>query len=275
MSAARLVWSEKSQAMPGGGAVSSGPSSLQRAFEGAAGAPAGIAGADVEPAQLDLLRGEDGKLPANVFQLIRKGEARGRGRPPGSGNKRSAKLAQLICEQHGDPVLYLASLYSMPLDQMVELMRLADGAAEIEERLFDLAERIETHIAELVQKSSPTEKQLKLADRLVDRLGDIAKVLRNKPGDLAAKAMLIQEQAAKEVALYVHSKKPVAVQVSKKTEGVLIIPGLNAPAMDPKALEDRLRKDGTAAVDFDSLELLPVVEAAATEVSFDDQDGEE
>lgn len=262
--------------MPGAGSVSSAPGSLERAFRDACeGGSPGVAGGESDPQQLDLLRDENGKLPANVFQLIRKGEARGPGRPAGSGNKRSQKLAQLVCQQYGDPVLYLASLYAMPLDQMTELMRLADDSAQMEERLFRLAEGIEEQVNALVKAGITTDKQVKAVDRLVERLGEIAKVLRTKPGDLAAKAMLIQEQAAKEVAQYVHSKKPVGIHVRKTTEGVLLIPGLNAPNMDHKQLEKRLRQDGVEAIDFETLELLPVIDAEATEVSIDDAEDEE
>jgi hypothetical protein len=256
--------------MPGRRDVSTGASSLERAFRERV---ASIAGGEAEASQLDLLRGADGKLPSNVFQLIRQGQAasNGPGRPVGAGNKRNQKLAQLIVHQHGDPVLYMASIYAMPTDQLVELLRLADDSAAMEERLYALAEKIETHVAELLAKASLTLKQIDQLGGLVDRLGDIAKVLRNKPGDLAVKALALQVQAAKDVATYVHQRQPVALQVTKRTEGVLLIPGLNAPVMDPKALEGRLRRDGLDAVDMERLELLPVIEGE----SGDDGEGGE
>jgi len=232
------------------------PASLERSFRDACEGGA-VIGNDTDPLLLDELRGEDGKLPTNVFQLVRQGAARRAGRPQGAGNKRNQKLAQLICQQHGDPVMYMASLYAMPADQLVELLRLADDSAAIEERLYRLAEKIEGEVAALVRKASLSKAEARAVDALVDRLGDIAKVLRVTPGNLAVKAVALQVQAAKEVAQYVHSKQPVDLKVSTKSDVTILIPGLNAPNMDPKLLEERIRADGLDAVDFEKLELLP------------------
>lgn len=84
----------------------------------------GVLGVPSDPEQLDLLRDDKGRLPGNVFQLMR-AQGRKAGRPPGAGNKRNETLAKLVCNQSGDPVLFMASLYSMPLDQLVELLKLA------------------------------------------------------------------------------------------------------------------------------------------------------
>lgn len=232
---------------------------LDRAFREACDGGA-VLGAETEPLLLDELRGPDGKLPGNVFQLVRQGRARKAGRPEGAKNKRNAKLAQLICQQHGDPVLYMASLYSMPTDQLVELLRLADDSAAMEARLYDLAEKIEGQIAALLAKSTLTKAQGQVLERLVDRLGDIAKVLRTKPGDLAVKALALQKQAAQEVAQYVHGKQPVSVNVTGKSDMVLIVPGINAPLMDPKHLEEEVARRGLGAIDLEAIELVPVDE---------------
>lgn len=233
--------------------MSTARSSLERAFRDQC---AGIAGGAADAQQLDLLRREDGKLPANVFQLIRQGKG-GPGRPAGAGNKRNQKLAKLICQEYGDPVLYMASIYAMPTDQLVELLRLADDSAAMEERLYALAEKIERDVAVLLEKASLTVKQLDQLDRLLDRLADISKVLRNKPGDLAVKALALQKQAAKDVAEYVHGKQPVTVDFKGKADMVLLVPGLNAPVMDPRHLEDEVRSRGLEAVDFENMVLLP------------------
>jgi hypothetical protein len=230
---------------------------LERAFrdqcEGGA-----VFGADADANQLDLLRGEDGRLPTNVFQRVRQGAARrGVGRPKGAGNRRNQKLAQLICQEHGDPVMFMASIYAMPTDQLCELLRLADDSAAMEARLYALAEKIEADVVRLISTHGLTVKQLDQVDRLVDRLGDIAKVLRVKPGDLAVKALALQKQAAQEVATYVHGKHPVSVEVKGKADLVLLVPGLNAPIMDPARLEDEVRARGLEAVDFENMVLLP------------------
>lgn len=243
------------------------PGSLERAIRAEV-ESRGIAGLETDPNQLDLLRGDNGKLPANVFQLVRQGQAhRGRGRPAGATNKRNQKLAQLICQEHGDPVLYMASIYSMPLDQLLEMLRLADNAAEREDRLYQLAETFEKEAATLAAKGTLSKAEAQHLDRLSDRLADIARVLRSTPGDLAIKALALQKQAAQEVAQYVHGKQPVSVNVTGKADMVLLVPGLNAPIMDPKALEDEIRARGLDAIDLENMQL---IEGDATEIEQDD-----
>lgn len=246
----------------GGCAVSTGGSALETTFREACGG--GIAGAEMGAEQLDLLRDkETGKLPANVFQLIRdQGRAGGGpGRKPGSRNKRNQKLAQLICQEHGDPVLYMASIYSMPLDQLVEMLRLADDSAALEERLYALAEKIEADVFALLAKASLTLKQVDQLGGLVDRLGDIAKVLRNKPGDLAVKALALQKQAAAEVATYVHGKQPVSLHVEGRIDAVILAPSLAGTTFaDPRIVEGEIRRRGLEGVDLEKLELLPDVD---------------
>lgn len=91
-------------------------------------------GCATEPSQLDLLRDDRGKLPSNVFLRVREGEGRGPGRPKGALNKRSEQLAKLVCQQSGDPVLYMASIYATPLDQLVELLKIADPSDKASKR---------------------------------------------------------------------------------------------------------------------------------------------
>jgi hypothetical protein len=136
---------------------------LERAFRGEVDSGA-VLGMPNDPAQLDLLREDNGNLPKNVFQIARQ---KGVGRPQGAKNKRNESLAKLVCQQHGDPVLFMASLYSMPLDQVVELMKIAAPGSG-----------------------------------------------KAPAGDLAAKALAVQLQAAKEVSQYVHSKKPIEANVN-------------------------------------------------------------
>lgn len=107
--------------------MSTGDSSLLRAFERHAGGP--LVGAPVEAEQLDLLRDEKGNLPKNVFALARE-QARRPGRPPNAPNKRNDTIAKLVCQEAGDPVLWMARLYAMPLDQLIELLLLAEPAGK-------------------------------------------------------------------------------------------------------------------------------------------------
>ncbi|KEZ00350.1 hypothetical protein AI27_05065 [Sphingomonas sp. BHC-A] len=193
-------------------------------------------GVESDPEQLDLLRGPDGKLPQDVFRQMRQ---RGRGRPLGAGNKRSDKLAKLICQQAGDPVLFMASIYAMPLDQMIELLLIADSTAEREERLLELVEQTE----QAVMKITPTLVMSNPAavnelTSLLDRVVDIAKGLKSRPGDVAVKALNTQLQAAREVAQYVHSKKPVEFEANVKLDGILVMP----PAMPSAPVEHMLEK---------------------------------
>jgi hypothetical protein len=184
--------------------TSAGP--LERAFreEVEIGAVLGVSS---DPIQLDAFRDEKGKLPSNVFQLARKP---GAGRTPGAKNKRSPVLAKLICNQSGDPVLFMASLYSMPLDQLVELIKIAAPGSG-----------------------------------------------KAPPGDLAIRALAVQIQAAKEVAQYVHSKKPVDVTLKTKTDAVIIIPGVNAPLdITQQALQDHINANGLESIDFENMKLI-------------------
>jgi hypothetical protein len=110
------------------------PSALMRAMAAEAGTMLGV---DADTEQLDLLRDEDGKLPHDIFRRMRENAERGVGRPAGSGNKRTQALAKLIVHRFGDPVEALASIYSMPLDQLCELLVIADGSRKREERLAE------------------------------------------------------------------------------------------------------------------------------------------
>lgn len=190
--------------------MSTEPSSLEKSFRAVTGESIT---AGVDPEQLDMLRDDKGRLPQDVFQQLRQ---RGRGRPPNARNKRNDDLARLIAHQHGDPVLFMASLYSTPLDQLVELMLVADPGGKVQ-----------------------------------------------KMGDIVAKALAVQLQAAKSVAEYTHSRKPVQAEVKVGVDGVIVMPGanvlgggpveqvmgkiadaLNSGAIDPAQLRDMRIVDG-------------------------------
>jgi len=151
-----------------------------------------------QPEQLDAFREPDtGKLPANVFQLVRQqpgGDARGRGRPKGSKNKRSADLAKLIVHKFGDPVEAMASLYAMPFFDLCEMVRAADPGKD------------------------------------------------SKRGDIAIKVLNIQLAAAKSVAEYVHSKKPVEAKITSNVDAVIVMPGMGGAASAFDALDADTRR---------------------------------
>lgn len=64
---------------------------------------------------LETCRGADGRLDGEAVRRF------GPGRPKGARNKRGEALGRLVIQQHGDPVMFLASIYGRPLDQVQQL----------------------------------------------------------------------------------------------------------------------------------------------------------
>jgi hypothetical protein len=180
--------------------------------------------------QLDMYRGEDGKLPSDTFRRMRI-EARTRGRPPGSRNRANVDLAKLICREGGDPQLFLARVYGTPLDQLVEMLLVAEGVPEREERLFELIGAAEKLVNRAIVESWG-EAKLKVVTKAMEAIERAASSLKSKPGDIALKALGQQIAAAKEVSPYVHSKKPVDVTVTHK-RNVIMMPAPQAAVDDP------------------------------------------
>lgn len=208
--------------------MSTKPSSLEKAWtDGARGgggdgyAPVGIFGAEASPEQLDLLRDDNGKLPQNVFSMVR---ARGPGRPKDAINKASRDLAKFTLHKYGCPVEYMASVRSMPLDQMTHALMEAEGYSEREEKLFKLIDSIE-EIQVQAFKENWTEAKLKLLDRMLDRVEKAASSMKAKPGDLAVKALSLQLAAARDEARYVRSQMPVQATVTHKSDGTILMGG--------------------------------------------------
>lgn len=199
--------------------MSTEPSSLEKSFRAVTGDS--IVG-NMEPEQLDLLRDQHGRLPSDVFRQIRQ---RGRGRPPNARNKRNDDLAKLIAQQHGDPVLFMASLYSTPLDQLVELMIIAD----------------------------PGSKSAKI-------------------GDVVSKAMAIQLAAAKSVAEYTHSKKPVQAEIKVGVDGVIVMPGAQTLGQHPvtQVLQNTVDAINVGKVDPAQLKDLRIVDGEWENLDGDD-----
>lgn len=185
---------------------------------------AGFLGAETTAEQLDLLRDKDGRLPQDAYRQVRSGP----GRRPGSTNKLNRKIAQMVVQVHGDPVMELASIGFMPLDQMVETLVIATGQSKIEEKLTDMAERLTAKIEDLQGKAS--QDYLDTLGELADRVFDAIRRYAMKPGDLAEKAMKIKKSALVDVAPYVHGKQPIVVDINKKPDVILNIAGLTNPA---------------------------------------------
>ena len=110
---------------------------LDRALsDAAAAAPRALHGMP-SAEQLDLLRDEDGKLPANVFQLARK-----RGRPEGARNKRDQDLAKYIVQEFGDPINALGNVMAMDWQSLRDLWVAAQRSEDKSKpvRIRDVAE---------------------------------------------------------------------------------------------------------------------------------------
>lgn len=191
-----------------------------------------LIGAPGDAAQLDLLRSEDGKLPSDVFRQLRR--RAGPGRPKGSINRNTRQLARIIVERHGDPLLAMAETAAMPLDQFVELMMVADGSRDREERLMDVTDRIVRLTDRMLDDADGgrilSDKSVERLEGLTEQAANLARTLKVKPGELGLKAFVAQRDTRKAVAEYVHSKMPIAVDVNTRADVILNIPGLTDPS---------------------------------------------
>lgn len=238
--------------------MSTDVSSLERAVREAVIGP-GFFGSEATVEQLDLLRDAEGRLPQNAFQQVRQGP----GRRPGSTNKLNKKIAQLVVQTHGDPVMELASIGFMPLDQMVEMMIVATGQSKIEEKLTDMADRLTRKIENLQGKAS--KEELANLGELADRVFEAIRKYAMKPGDLAEKALKIKKSALTDVAPYVHGKQPIVVDVNRKPDVILNIQGLTDPAALAAMADDtELSPEQLANMQF--LPAAPVQDAEYTDL---------
>lgn len=203
--------------------MSNDQSSIEKAVRETVIGP-GMFGGETSAEQLDLLRdGDSGDLPNNIFPLVRR---KGPGRPAGSGNKVTKKIAQLICQTHGDPVMELASLGFMPLDQMVAAQWYATGLGDTETRLHKMLDRVEREIAQKDLDKDTRQELRELSESLLQSITKIA----SKKVDLARHALTIKKDALKETATYTHGKQPITVHQTGKADVILNIPGLTDPA---------------------------------------------
>lgn len=210
-------------------AVSTKPGPIERAFHAEHGVGAAL-GVDMDPEQLDLLRGPDGRLPDNVFQLARKA---GPGRTPGAPNRKSAEYVKYFTHKFGDPVDYLGSTYSMPLDQAVELVLAAENYNDREARLLKMCDQAAEAMMKAIAEGWSGEK-LKAVARMVEAVERAANGMKAKPGDIAVKVLAHQLNAAKEAAQYIRSKKPTEIAVDAALDFRAFFVGQHGDAAAPQ-----------------------------------------
>lgn len=230
--------------------MSTKPSSLERAWAESARdsgddiPEVGIFGRETSAAQLDLLAEDANKLPANVFSLVRR---QGPGRRPGSINKASKDVSKYILHKYGCPVEYMASIRSMPLDQLVQSMVEAEGFSEREEKLLAMVDQANAMMLKAMEEGW-SEAKLKLIDRMLERIERSAAGMKAKPGDLAAKAIALQMNAATNEARYVRSQKPVEQTINHKVDGRIV--GFVAPGQgDIGPVADVMKRAQEAVAD--------------------------
>jgi hypothetical protein len=246
--------------------VSTAGSALERAAEEAAGAPIRTAMLP-DASQLELLRGEDGRIaPAAIHQV------RTRGRPRGARNKRQKKVADYFVAKYGDPLDVLGQVMTTPLKQLVEVLREADNAHEREERLARLVETIEQEVGAMCAGGSLNAGQMRQLVGVVDKLADVAKVLRATPGKLALDALALQIQTTRAALEYVHGKQPVSIEVTGKADLVVFAPEiLRQHGIDAGDLQHAIATRGLEAFDAESMRILPPEDAEFSEIG---EDGE-
>lgn len=199
--------------------------------------------------QLNLLREENGgRIDADGIRAIR-----GRGRAPGSRNKRNQKVAQMIVHKFGDPMDGLGNFSVMPLEDAVAMVRLADDVGREEE-----LDRIEAMVARLSLQLRREEMEA-TADQLARQL---MKFMARKQIS-AIDVLALQIRVGQDLMTYVHGRQPISVDVREKTDAVVIIPGINAPTdVSQQQLAEVINQRGLDALDFQNMKLLDAPEDA-------------
>lgn len=209
----------------------------------------GMMGAETSAEQLDMLRDDDGRLPDNIFQEVRR---RGAGRPRGSGNKLNKKIASIVVHKFGDPVMELANIGFMPLDQLTEIMLVATGNSKVEEKLITMADELIDRIKS-IKSSGGSRDEAEIFEDLADKVFNALSKYSVKPGDLAEKALKIKRQALSDVSNYVHSKQPIAVDMTRHADVILNIPGLT----DTSALAEHVETKNVSPEQLQNLVTKP------------------
>lgn len=106
-----------------------------------------------DPEQLDLLR--DAVPDRDARTAAQLAERRGRGRPPGALNKRSAKFRDQILALGPHPALALARAYSMPVEQLAAVLECTKLEA------FQCAQRAAVELLPYVEGKQPVQVELR------------------------------------------------------------------------------------------------------------------
>lgn len=222
--------------------MSSGASSLEKALVDELGESPGnsLLGDAVSFGQIDLALDQAKETGKSPFRLIREADGpakRGRGRPKNAKNKASQDIAKLLAHKGiQDPVLYMAELYNTPVDQLAALALHADGTIERQSRLDTLIERAVENMERLTARLKlvseiVTGDHVEAARELqsaVKSLVHLSATSATKPGDIAIKIINAQLAAAKAVAEYTHSKRPVEAKVQLEALPTIVMPGVGA-----------------------------------------------
>jgi hypothetical protein len=223
-----------------------------------------------DAAQLELLRGDDGNLSRQAIH-----RARGRGRPPGSRNKRSKKVADYFVGKYGDPLDVIGQLMTMPTKALVDVLMEADGGAERQEKLYEMVEDAIDHIKSLRRLGADGKESAEQLSDAIEKLANAAKAISGKPGKLALDALSLQLHATFRALEYVHGKQPISVDVTGKADLVVFAPEiLRQHGIDPGELQSAVTKRGLEAFDAENMRLLSHVEDGEfSEAGEDESDG--
>lgn len=226
-----------------------------------------------DPQQLELLRDPStGALPRNAIVTVR-----GRGRPPGARNKRTKKIADLYVQRYGDPLDAIGQLANTPLRQLIEVLIEADGGAEREERLLSAVDEAVDHIKSLRMIPGDAQEKREMAEQLadaIDKLAATAAKINGKPGKLALDALALQLQAHRTALEYVHGKQPIAIDLRKSADVVIVAPEiLQEHGIDAEQLANAIAEQGLEAFDADNMRLLGAEDGEFDEVDVAAEEG--
>jgi hypothetical protein len=182
---------------------------------------------------------------------------RGRGRPKGARNKRSKSHRGLLRQRYGDPLDAIGQLANTPLRQLIEVLMEADGSAEREERLLEGRRRGGRAHQALPMIPGDAKDKREMAEKLadaIDKLAFAASRISGKPGKLALDALALQLQAHRTALEYVHGKQPIAIDLRKSADVVIVAPEiLRQHGIDPAELANAVAERGLEAFDPETL----------------------
>jgi hypothetical protein len=218
--------------------------------------------------QLELLRGADGVIPRASIAQVRRA-----GRPKGAKNVRSKKIADFYVGRFGDPLVALGELANTPLRQLIEVLIEAEGGEEREERLLAAVDEAVDAIKSLRTLGGGGDQAHRsdMADKLADAIDKLAaaaaRLDAGKPGKLALDALALQIAAHKTALEYVHGKQPIAIDLRKQADVVIVASEiLKEYDIDADQLAAHIAANGLEGLDPETLRIGGPVDAEFTEV---------